>query len=46
MGNAMNDDEKVETDNGTDDLDEIERSFPSLKVYDDVVGGSISLEKF
>eukprot|EP00978_Attheya_sp_CCMP212_P011654 scaffold28855_cov80-Attheya_sp.AAC.3 len=46
MTNAINDDEIVETDHdGTDDLDETERDFPTLKFYD-AVDGSISLEKF
>jgi hypothetical protein len=41
MANPINDDEIVETDHGTDDLDErTERSFPSLKCYN-AVDGSI-----
>eukprot|EP00978_Attheya_sp_CCMP212_P019620 scaffold55228_cov62-Attheya_sp.AAC.13 len=46
MANAINDDEIGETDHaGTDDLDETERDFASLKFYN-AVDGSISLEKF
>ena len=34
MRNAINDDDEiVETDHGTDDIDEIERKFPCLKCY-------------
>eukprot|EP00978_Attheya_sp_CCMP212_P040445 scaffold221007_cov47-Attheya_sp.AAC.1 len=54
MGNAINDDEIVETDHddeiletdpGTGNLDENKSDFPSLKFYN-AVDGSLSLEKF
>ena len=45
MVNAINDDEIVETDHFTGDLDETKTYLPILKFYNDV-DESISLEKF
>ena len=44
MSNSINNDEIVETDNETGNIDDTKRDFTSLKVYN-AVDVSISLEK-
>ena len=45
MASAINDDEILETDNDTGDLDNTKRDFLSLNIYN-AVYGSVSLDKF
>ena len=43
MANAINDDEIIDTDHDTGNIDETKRNFPRLKIYN-AMDGSISLK--